>query len=340
MRLPSSIPSSEVPGLARLLKRGSLLLAPLAAILLVFVTWDPFHLFWSVDSPLVKGALMNDRLFQARWLLEHHERYDAFVVGSSRSKAFRTSAWARYLPKGSTPFHMGVNDESLFGVARKLTFLQREGYALRHVLLVVDARILERPINPWPHIFREYPAVSGEARAEYYKRYLVALLDPRFLYAYGVWRTTGVSLDRTRIWTEDFEYVRNTGDHIYAALDKERASDPSGYYERRASIFERPGPRLGRPVLAPEGRRLLAEIAALLRRQQTDLRVVVTPNFDQVSLAPEDLAALRTLFGADRVWDFSGMNRFTTDIHNYYEERHFVPSVADDILATLYKEPQ
>ena len=305
-------------------------------ILLVFVIWDPFHLLWPVDSPLVKGALMNDRLFQTRWLLERRGRYDAFIAGSSRSKAFRTTAWATYLPADAHPFHLGVNDESLFGMAGKLAFIEREGYALRHVLLIVDRRILERAANPAPHIFREHPAVSGEAPGAYYKRYFVAFLDPRFLYAYGVWRTTGRSVDRTRMWVEDFEYLRDTGDHIYTAMESERTSDPRGYYERRAAIFQRPAARQGEPVVGLEAQRLLREIAALLRRQRSELRVVVTPNFDQVPLAGEDLIALQTIFGADRVWDFSGVNKFTSDIHNYYEERHFIPSVANEILATIY----
>lgn len=313
-------------------------MAPLAALLLVFTTWDPFHLFWPVESPLVKGALMNDRLFQARWLLAHPYTYDAFIIGSSRSKAFRTSAWARYLPTGVHPFHLGVNDESLYGVAGKLTFLERAGYSLRNVLLVVDARILERTVNPSPHIFREYPAVSGEPIGEYLKRYLVALLDPRFLYAYGVWRTTGRSVDRTRIWVEDFEYDQTTGDHVYAALDSERSIDPTEYYRKRAAVFKRVPPHPGRPVLGTDGRRLLEEIANLFRRQGSEVRVVVSPNFDQVSLAHEDLASLRRYFGEHRVWDFSGVNAFTAEVHNYYEERHFVPAVANEILATIYKE--
>jgi hypothetical protein len=207
------------------------------------------------------------------------------------------------------------------------------------VLLVVDRRILQRVTNPSPHIFREHPAISGEARGEYYKRYLVAFLDPRFLYSYGVWRITGTSADKTRIWVEDFEYVRETGDHLYSALDRERAADPTGYYTRRAGVFQRQGPGQGRPVVGAEGRRLLEQIAALLQRQRSDLRVVVTPNFDQVPLAPEDLAALHAAFGAARVRNFSGVNAFTSDIHNYYEERHFVPSVANEILADVYREP-
>lgn len=284
---------------------------------------------------------MNDRLFQAHWLLAHRGAYDAFILGSSRSKMFSTRTWTRHLPRGARPFHMGVNDESLYGIDAKIAFLEREGFATRWILLALDHRILSRTSNPEPHIFREAPVVSGEHALQFYKRFVIAFLDPRFLHAWAVWWATGQAPpgSETLLWTSDVEYVRPTGDHVYAGMEAELARDPSGYYARRAEVFRRPRRSPAVPVVGDEARPLLARVAAAFGQRRTDVRVVVTPNFDQVPLHAADLRSLQDAFGRDRVWDFSGVNELTRDIRNYYEERHFRPEVAAWVLDRVYGEP-
>jgi hypothetical protein len=281
---------------------------------------------------------MNDRVFQARWLDRHRGAYDAFILGSSRSKAFHTDAWRRYLPPGARPFHMGVNDETVYGISRKVQFLDRAGFPLHYALVLLDARILGRFKNPEPHVFREHPLVSGEAPAAFYQRFFLAFLDPRFLRAYTQWRARGTAPPGSEayLWTEDFGYVAETADHHYTSFENELAADEDAYYERRSRVLRRGDPVTARPVITPESRRLLGDMAAVLLRHRAQARVIVTPNFDRASLNPEDRDALRTLFGRARVWDFSGTNEMTSDVRNYYEERHFRPHVAKAILASVY----
>jgi hypothetical protein len=46
---------------------------------------------------------------------------------------------------------------------------------------------------------------------------------------------------------------------------------------------------------------------------------------------------LSGIFGTERVFDFSGVNEFTTDFRNYYEESHYRPQVAREILKRIYE---
>jgi hypothetical protein len=322
----------------RLVVRALILLGPFVFLCTAFLLLDPFHLVWAVDDPLVQGALMNDRVFQARWLDRHRGEYDAFIVGSSRSKAFQTADWTPYLDGPVRPFHLGVNDETVYGLARRLQFLERARFDIRHVFVSVDARLLGRPRNPEPHIFREHPLVSGEPTPVFYKRFFLAFLDPGFLRAYSHWRLHGEALADTEmyLWTEAFEYRPVTGDHVYASFERELAAGEDAYYARRAKTFARVPARPGGPILSQEGRRLLEEAAGVLNRARSDVRVVVTPNYDQLPLDPADRQALEEAFGPERVWDFSGANAITADMRNYYEQRHFRPHVARDILARVY----
>ena len=53
-------------------------------------------------------------------------------------------------------------------------------------------------------------------------------------------------------------------------------------------------------------------------------------------LYPEDEKALRAIFGDDCVFNFSGINKWTTDYHNYYEVSHYRPHVASEIMDSIY----
>jgi hypothetical protein len=50
-----------------------------------------------------------------------------------------------------------------------------------------------------------------------------------------------------------------------------------------------------------------------------------------------DLRYLTNLFGKENVYDFSGINEYTESIYNYYENSHYRPYVADEIMKKLYE---
>ena len=42
-------------------------------------------------------------------------------------------------------------------------------------------------------------------------------------------------------------------------------------------------------------------------------------------------------FGKENVYDFSGINEFTEDYHNYYEAGHYRPLLGNKLLERIYK---
>ncbi len=321
----------------RLALTGLGLILPLAVLLVYFAAADPMKCFRMYSNPLEKGVTMNDRIFQSRWLASHPFPYDAFILGSSRGKSFHTEPWKQYTG-ASCPFHMCVNDESIYGIARKLEYLEKEKYEIRHVLLLLDHRILGRPYNPEPHIFREYPAVSGESPAAFYQRFLIAFLKPSFLKAWVLHSTADVE-DQVFFFSVDFRYNLFTGDHIYAEYESRLAEDEDLFYREQASVFyDRPASMQNlEPVITRETISELERIASLLDRNHSNYQVVITPNYDQLKMHPDDLEVLFSLFGRDRIHDFSGVNNYTQNIRHYYEERHFRPFIADSIMAQVYQ---
>jgi len=278
---------------------------------------------------------MNDRLFQARYLEQTDTEYNAFIFGSSRSRAFKTAFWKRYLPENAEPFHMGVNDESLYGIERKLRFLDSMGFKIEHALIPLDHRILSLTKNNEAHIFRDYPSLTGEASAAYYQRYFIAFLKPDFLKSYWDYlRTDKIAKTNNFLWDPGFTYHEKTGDIDYTRMDQAIERDSIQFYKDNFATFHARTPTISDELCNEEAKKLLRNIKRILAKHRTKFEIIITPNYDQVAIHPKDLAFLQTLFG-ENVHDFSGKNRITETIGNYYEHKHFKPFIANSILKLL-----
>ena len=50
-----------------------------------------------------------------------------------------------------------------------------------------------------------------------------------------------------------------------------------------------------------------------------------------------ELPLMQEIFGKENVYDFSGINEFTEDYHNYYEAGHYRPLLGNKLLERIYK---
>jgi hypothetical protein len=103
------------------------------------------------------------------------------------------------------------------------------------------------------------------------------------------------------------------------------------YIAKRPSMQKRQAPSVSPPVIGPEQRAMLRELAHALRG--ANVRVIVSPTFDRVKLAPADLAELQALF---TVSDFSGSNAITDDARNYYDDSHYNLMIGRQLLERVY----
>jgi hypothetical protein len=266
--------------------------------------------------------------------------YDSFIFGSSRALAFRTADWHSHIP-GSVPLLYNANAESLFGVWAKVRLIDELGDRLANALLLVDEGLLREVRNSDGHLFIKDPRVSRESRAAFYLSFLeayfsdfffVRFLDYKLLGTYRPYMQGAINRERTRI-------APVSNDLVLEDWDEQLERDAEAYYAGRRQVFEagrRPTVRVGSRSIGAEQLRLLEDIREVFGRHGTNYRIVVSPNFDQVPLHRSDLAALCGIFGAEHVFDYSGVNEITADVRNYYEPVHFRPAVGQRILDQIY----
>jgi hypothetical protein len=109
-------------------------------------------------------------------------------------------------------------------------------------------------------------------------------------------------------------------------------SHPSTRYKVHISF-----PSAFSQVLREKQINLLQEIKWICRKHDTDVKIIISPDYLQVNINPADVKTLKRFFGKRNVFDFTGINEYTEDIHNYYEPGHYRPALGKRLMEKIYE---
>lgn len=336
--------------LSRFICRVVLFCSPLIAVAAVYVWLDPFKVVWSYDAFYPRhhtsGIGLNAGYVSTANFDRHRGemRYDSFIFGNSRSVYYEVGDWLPHLPAGSVPYHFDASAETIGGIERKVRYISSCGVRLRNAIFVIDASVLARTTPLAGHLYSTPPQLDGYGNIiKFHADFFGVFLNPKFAFAVADYSLNGKMRNYMQqsnmLSDEDFDYdyrcneCRNT---LY-----ERQIAEGGYFdEKRVAVFARVQhpDSVSQPVIGTEQMELLQSIEQVLAVQGTDYRVVISPLYDQIRINPADVAVLESVFGAERVFDFSGPNAYNSDFHNYYEQSHYRPVVARDIMDKIYMQ--
>jgi hypothetical protein len=317
------------------------LAAPLAASLIFYVVSDPFSVLHRPIYGPDSAVSINRDFASTELYLRGHEvgRYDSFIFGNSRALAFMCEDWTRAMQRPDARcFHFDAWKESLYGVDAKVRLIDSLGGSLTDVLVVLDGSLLAGVDADTGPAFRKHPRLTSQSWIGFQVDYLVDFYSNHFCLKYLDYSLFG----RTRPYmgalfnAQNFTHRLDTNDQVFKLREQEIAREGDAYWSNRPAIFGPRTPSTSPVVVLEPQRRLLDDLAATFRRHGTRVRIVVSPLYDQIRIAPSDLESLRRTFGEASVADFSGVNPLTIEVHNYYEDSHYRPTVARTILGSLY----
>ena len=116
-------------------------------------------------------------------------------------------------------------------------------------------------------------------------------------------------------------------------------ANPSGFYNEKTMklFYSRDTTQQFHPqAIKSEQITLLNSIKRILNTNTVNNLIIISPLYDQIKINSKDLNYLKDLFGANNVFDFSGINSFTNDYNNYYELSHYRPPLCDSLLNIVY----
>ena len=306
-----------------------------------FKVWFPYDDYYENPNAILNRGWVCLKIYDKN---KGSENFDSFILGSSRSIAFKTDKWSEYLSEGSRAFHFDASAEGIYGISNKLKYLVTQGSKVDNALVILDLATLRKNVDWHGHLFISPPALSENRDFVFYTVFLRASLDIGFLFAftdYSIFRTHR----RYMKWIIPRLVPKGdmiTGDLWYLSYDEQIAKDSVAYYSSmltKGLFYERVSNQVSVSSKREVGKKeleQLQEIKEIFRRQGTDYRIVISPLYDQIPLDEERIKVLTDLFGNENVFNYSGVNEFTEEIGNYYESSHYRPHVADRIMEDMY----
>ncbi|RTQ53284.1 hypothetical protein EJV47_00670 [Hymenobacter gummosus] len=336
-------PTLRLPtrGVGKLLLKAFLLTLPFSTVVASYLVLDPFQVLYHYDA-FATQVIPNRDYFSTQTFVNNYPRhpYRSFILGNSRTLGFAVSDWVNYT-HDPLSFHYDALAESLFGVWKKLQFLENQGVRPRHVLIVCDAQLLAQTRDVDSHLFRKDPRLTGELPFRFQLSFFRAYLARFFFWHYWKLKLTG----QVTPGMEDLFNTRGggvapvTNDMLLTEVEQQIAADSVGFYAHNPGLPPRPArPPVSPAVIGPEARQQLEAIRAILVRHRTDYHFVISPLYSQEALNPADLAYLVQTFGRERIHNFSGVNELTRYPGHYYEASHYRPLVGRKIMRLIYAQ--
>lgn len=266
--------------------------------------------------------------------------YNSFIFGNSRSIFYEVETWKKYLPNESRCMHFDESGGSICGIRDKIVFIDNNGGCINNALMVIDHSLLSNLEykDGWyvisPPVLKHYTNLFN-----FHLQHFMAFLNIRFLVAIVGYRLTEEFSPYMKGYVNmnPPSFIDKYNELRFSFAEKEIA-DGTYYDLERIRVFENvqnPG-TYSNEKIGKKGQQLLKDIKQVFDKHHTSYKIVISPLYDQVKLNRDTYKILCQIFGKDKIYDFSGVNKWNKDFHNYYEASHYRPHVAAEVMKIVY----
>mgnify|MGYP003111556304 CR=1 FL=1 len=326
-------------------------LIPFLILGILYLYYDPFKILYKYDSFFEKNAkgrvILNQDYVSTTTFINNSPKinYNSFILGNSRSIFYQVSDWKNHLDESASCFHFDASGESLWAMNKKIEFINKNGNEIENILLVLDYATLIQDKPKSGHITIISPALVDNSNIiDFHKTFFRAFLTPKFIYAFLDFKISGqvkpymiknnLLDDRHRnydILTNElrFDYFENL-----VRVNKYYTPKRLSVFYDRDTTTQKNLPK----VIFENQKSILNNILSITKKHNTEIRIIINPLYDQLKLNKRDIVYLKSIFGEENVFDFSGINTFTNDYRNYYEESHYRPHIAREIMEIIYNK--
>lgn len=283
---------------------------------------------------------LND-VFRAIRLMDKYDdslHYNSFILGNSRSDFYYIEDWKQYLNKDASCFHFGQSSDDLYGTLQRIRYLYKRFHRVDNLLIVVDADYIKDMSKHTGHLYRTPAVVTGNPIDEIMFRY--EEMSAFYNREYQKHWIRGHVLNSNEGTTSLNPYLNE----IYkdAAEENIKLMSEQEYHESLSPdlrFYERSEEDSISPRVIMEDQEVaFREIAEYAKKGNTNVKIIVSPLYDQIRINPEDINILKTLNEESNVYDFSGINEYTNNVKNYYENSHYRPVLCRELLRVIYGE--
>ena len=327
-----------------LLKKLTLFMLPLLAVIILYLVIDPFKVIHNDVNTYNDNSnyqVETNRDYQSTELFVSNYKkynYNSFIFGSSRSYFYKSKSWQKHI-NGSI-FHFNASGETIYGINKKMKFLEELNVEIKNAIIVLDVDVLGTVRNNKGHIFIKHPLTSKESKLMFHVKMFMGFFPKAVIAHTDFYFTQKLKpyMKKYGISAKTVQIDKQTNDFWVFEEDNNISKDSISFYKAKKDIFYKRNGNLiySKPYIFREQIKLLNEIKSILIKNKTKYKIVISPLYNQEKFAKADLMILKNIFGNNCVYDFSGKNKYTNDYMNYYETSHYRPNIANLIIDSLY----
>lgn len=323
----------------------SLIMLPIIILLVSYIILDPFKVVRQYDKFYENGKFPVLELNRDYVSFVTHEnqyrklKYDSYIFGNSKSRAFKAKDWSGMI-QNSIIYHFDSNLESIYGILKKLEYLDKNEIKIKNSILVIDDGVLLGNSKNFykGHLFNKYHAYTDVTFFEFHYDFIRSFCTYDVFVPYLKFKLLGDSsnLKKSLIFQTNPEYViQNSNEYNFEYLENKIKNDSVNYY--RDLVWSKLKINKEYPVsINNESFNILVKINKLLKKNNTNFKIIISPSSNSYKLNKKDLILLKSVFGIKNVFDFSGINQFSKNKGNFYEHTHYRYHVANEILNIIY----
>ena len=319
---------------------------PLFILAIIYIITDVFKVIYHYDPYYTDSYYIGvNRAYGSTMTYINQNpkyHYDSFIFGNSRSLFYEIDTWKKYLPKESVCMHFDESGGSISGVRDKVAFVDKSGGNLKNALLVIDHNLLSNLEQKNGYLFIAPPVLKNNRNViNFHVQHFSAFINPKFLVALADYNMFGTFRPYMRNLISDGHstYLPQYNEFQKTLTEKEIAKGI--YYDAaHVKVFEdvqKPG-TYSSEVLNIEEIECFKDIKDIFDKHKTSYKIVISPLYDQIKLNRSVYQTLCSIFGKEHIYDFSGVNKWNKDYHNYYEDSHYRPIVSAEIMDMIYSK--
>lgn len=313
----------------------------MASLLIIpYIHSDPYMDYGKKQNYSWKYSFQQLGDISTKKLLNSSTKYNSFIFGSSRS----TSLYACYLNEifpDSRFFHYANWSETIGGICNKLDLIDSLGYRIDNVIIYIDTDATfqgKGKCNITDHYL-----VTKSGKFDYLKSHLVSfylnMTFDKIKILFGC-KISGAIFPNwnSDLTTNDPNHSCNDPDILlnYSKInDSQKLRDKIDSLRTRGFFYKRPlAQQYKEDQISESEKNILLKIKKLFTIHSTKYYIVITPLYDQLKFSCGDQEILTILFD-NRLFDFSGINRYTNNEYNYLDERHFQPYISKCMIDSI-----
>jgi hypothetical protein len=318
-----------------LIKNIILYTFPLWIIVISFFVLDPFCLFYRNNSFAQKSTDVQS--FRAFNKQNPVEQYDAFVFGNSRSNSFQSAELQKHIGSDKKIFHFNAPGECVLNILKKLQFIRDAGNKINTAVILIDNGVLKNKDNA--SVLYQGPVYEHSVHStdrnyfDFYSSFINYYFTDFYFAKYIVH-------DLTEIYTPWMKGAFNekTTSVSPSYKDSLLIHDFAEYKRVFKPKFSRKYVRSNIVTqIDPDDLERLKQISDILQQEGTQYCIIIPPDFHLQKVPTDVRNTLCDVFGANRVFDFTGENVITMDSTMNYEGIHFSNRAGTMILDSIFK---